>query len=150
MKRFFEKVDKTGNCWEWTSCKLPDGYGMFWIHGRTLRAHRVSWELHKGTIPNGLMVLHKCDNPSCVNPSHLFLGTQTDNMRDMLKKGRDRYVHGERNGLSKLTKADVVSIVSKSTNTTQTQLAEHFGVSQSTISRVLSQQTWKHVNLGGF
>ena len=91
MDRFFQKVNKTGFCWEWLAGKDKDGYGKIKIRGKTLQAHRVSWGIHNGPIPEGIGVLHRCDNPSCVNPLHLFLGTTLDNMRDRDAKGRNGY-----------------------------------------------------------
>ena len=92
-KRFWEKVDKSGGddgCWEWIAGKYPNGYGMFALKRQVVRcAHRVAWMLTHGDIPDGLFVLHKCDNRSCVNPSHLFLGTHKQNMQDMVNKGRN-------------------------------------------------------------
>ena len=87
-ERFWSKVDKSGDCWIWTAYKRPDGYGQFGFEGTQHKAHRVSWVLANGTIPEGLHVLHRCDVRECVNPEHLFLGTNTDNMRDMIEKGR--------------------------------------------------------------
>ena len=87
--RFWRKVDKSGECWLWqgaTYCRMH--YGCLGIGGRTTRAHRFSWELHNGPIPDGLCVLHRCDVPRCVNPDHLFLGTKLDNMKDRTAKGR--------------------------------------------------------------
>ena len=83
--RFWEKVNKTNECWEWIAGK-SHGYGVFWINGKLLRAHRVAWSIYNGGIPEGLLVLHKCDNPACVNPDHLFIGTQQDNVDDMITK----------------------------------------------------------------
>jgi len=94
--RFWAKVDKAsglgpqGTCWEWQASLNSDGYGNIGIEQMTDRAHRLSWRLHYGPIPDGLSVLHKCDNPPCVRPDHLFLGTQADNVHDMQAKGRDR------------------------------------------------------------
>lgn len=90
--RFWAKVNIGPDCWEWvgarTSVRGVRTYGVFWLHGKNVPSHRVSFELHFGTLPSGKFVLHKCDNPGCVRPTHLFAGTHTDNMRDMLSKGR--------------------------------------------------------------
>lgn len=89
--RFWAKVQKAGpdDCWPWLASRMPKGYGKLGIASTTPKlAHRVSWELHYGPIPEGLFVCHRCDNPPCVNPAHLFLGTCTDNLRDMVAKGR--------------------------------------------------------------
>jgi len=87
MNRFFDKVHKTDSCWNWTA-STRNGYGAFKINGKVEGAHRVSWVLNNGEIPEGLFVCHKCDNPRCVNPEHLFLGTASDNMKDCYNKGR--------------------------------------------------------------
>jgi hypothetical protein len=88
IDRFFKKVDKTTSCWIWTHSTNKFGHGMFSFQGKTLGAHRFSFQLHNGNISNGFYVCHSCDNPACVNPNHLWLGTASDNMQDMIKKGR--------------------------------------------------------------
>lgn len=87
-QRFWKKVHKTDSCWLWTGAKFKSGYGQIDDKGKTLRAHRVSYELRYGVTPGDFHVLHSCDNPPCVNPSHLFLGTVKDNMRDCISKNR--------------------------------------------------------------
>lgn len=93
--RFVSKFTVGDNCWEWQDSKCDFGYGFFGIKGKIFRAHRVSFLIFRGEIPNGLCVLHKCDNPKCVRPSHLFLGTRSDNVMDMIKKGRNRAISGK-------------------------------------------------------
>ena len=88
MKRFWDKVDKTGECWIWTAYTKTDGYGQFKFDGKMRGAHRMAWLLTNGEIPDGMLVCHTCDNPSCVNPNHLFLGTNQDNADDKMNKGR--------------------------------------------------------------
>ena len=88
LERFLSKVEFTGTCWIWRGSNRGKGYGNIWANRLSKVATRVSWELFKGVIPNGLLVCHTCDNPPCVNPDHLFLGTQQDNMNDKVKKGR--------------------------------------------------------------
>ncbi len=82
MLRFWDKVDKSGKCWIWRGSKLKTGYGRFHFAGKTITAHRISWMLAHGSIEEGMHVLHKCDNPPCVNPDHLYIGTHTQNMQD--------------------------------------------------------------------
>lgn len=88
LDRFWARIEKTDTCWNWTRGKTKSGYGQMSVHGRKTHMHRFSYELHFGTIPNGLLVCHHCDNPSCVRPDHLFLGTDADNARDKVLKGR--------------------------------------------------------------
>ncbi len=99
-ERFWPKVDRRGpdECWEWKAARQAEGYGKMFTTNRCRpeRAHRVSWVLHHGPIPDGMFVLHRCDNPPCVNPAHLFLGTNLDNIEDMGRKGRHRGRYSER------------------------------------------------------
>jgi hypothetical protein len=106
-------------------------------------AHRISWEIHRGPIPPGLHVCHKCDTPSCVNPDHLFLGTAADNMADKCAKGRGNFRRGMTSGRAKLTDADVVAI--RADRRLQAEIAEAYGVSNPIISRIKSRKIWAHV-----
>ena len=128
---FWSKVEvkDTNECWNWTESRTTSDYGRFSTGARkgfSYLAHRTSWMLVNGAIPRNMAVLHKCDNRLCVNPSHLFLGTQVDNMVDMSKKNR--------HGMSKLTVEQVLSI--KEDKRTQRTIASSFGVSQQQISRI--------------
>jgi len=146
--RFWSKVKITDGCWEWQAHRVS-GYGQFSIAGRKLEyAHRVSWVLSGNAIPQGLSVLHRCDNPACVRPDHLFLGTQLDNMKDMIEKGRDRIV-GSRNVLSKLTEAKVEWIrrnyAPYHKEFGRVAMAKTLGVTKWLITRVVNRQIWKHI-----
>jgi hypothetical protein len=89
-ERFWSKVERTDDCWIWTGGRHDFGYGIFWVKGKFWRAHRWSYQQRYGPIPDGLDVLHRCDNPPCVNPDHLFVGTAADNCLDMRRKGRSK------------------------------------------------------------
>jgi hypothetical protein len=157
--RFWEKVDQTGDCWVWLAHKDHAGYGQFTYESKTIRSHRVSWMLTHGEIPNGLFVCHKCDNPSCVRPDHLFLGTHSDNMRDSYKKGRKvlpertRFVkgrqgrRGEESYWAKLTSDQVVEIrqLYEQGSITQEALAQRYGVNRTTVRDIINRRNWKHV-----
>jgi hypothetical protein len=135
--RFWSKVKKTRGCWNWTAGLYSAGYGSIHL-GRTNGAHRVSWELHFGPIPPGLCVLHRCDNPLCVRPDHLFLGTQADNIADMAEKGR----HGH----AKLDTEKVRAIrILAADGYTQTDLGLYFGVHRTVVGDIVHGETWKHV-----
>ncbi len=150
--RFWAKVEKTGSCWNWSGAKVArDGRGQLWAHGRLDVAPRVSWELHNGPIPEGLWVLHTCDNPACVRPAHLFLGTCSDNGMDSASKGRnvaqakpELLPRGEAHGMSVLTDADIRDI--RQATGSQRTIAKRFGVALCTIQNILHRRTWKHVD----
>ena len=149
IDRFWSKVDKKGkdDCWEWTAYKSSGGYGHFRFRGKDRGTHRFSWLLHNGIIPEGLCVLHDCDNPACVNPAHLFLGTHKDNTQDSIKKGRWPDRNGEAAGGSKLTEAQVLSIRAeyKIGNISQRELARKYNVSHDTIWRIVTRKSWRHI-----
>lgn len=143
---FWSKVDKSSNCWIWTASKTNGRYGQFYAQGKRCLTHRYSWLIHNGDIPKGLCVCHTCDNPPCVNPKHLWLGTNADNMRDKIKKGRLRVGIGERNGKSKLVTKQINSIRALYLKGyVQTVLAKKYDVCQQTISHIVTRKFWKHV-----
>ncbi len=130
------KVNQTTECWECATA--PNGeYGRIRINGKQHLSHRVSWEVHNGVIPCGMFVCHRCDNPRCINPEHLFLGTHSANMADMSSKGRRRRitaVFGERHGRAKITDAEVESI--RSSGASAKNLALYYGVSDRQIRHI--------------
>lgn len=154
---FVSKLTRTDSCWIWQGKPHPrSGYGFFVLYGTTMGAHRASWTLFRGEIPDGLFVCHHCDNRLCVNPDHLFLGTHQQNMQDMRAKGRGRngsrskpenLPRGEDNKMSKLTEDQVREIrrLYALGGISETSLATEFGVTQSTIGRVVRRECWRHV-----
>lgn len=146
IDRFWAKVDVCGldDCWEWLASKLRKGYGRFTMgKGVWLLAHRLSFYLKTGSDPGKKHVCHRCDNPSCVNPRHLFLGTQAENMHDMIKKGRAKHEKGEKASRALLTEREVLKI--RHSKETVRSLAEKYGVSPGAIEAVLLGTNWKHV-----
>lgn len=146
VQRFFSALAfDTSDCWYWRGSHTNLGYGMFNGFGE-LRAHRAAWVMMNGPIPKGMHVLHKCDVRCCVNPDHLFLGTHTDNMRDMVAKGRHKApgLCGDANPRSKLRSDQIDEIRQKyaSGNVTQAKLAKEYGVAQMTINRVVNFKAW--------
>lgn len=171
INNFWIKVDKNKSktywngtlCWEWIASKRDD-YGCFGIEGKIEGSHRISWFLENGVIPTGMFVLHHCDNRSCVNPEHLFLGTNQDNMTDMKLKGRagramglsnGSYTHpekrpdnhGERGGGAKLTNQDVLEIrkLYGEKIMTAKKLSEKYGVTDFHIYRLIRRERWNHI-----
>ncbi len=147
IERFEKKFSPEPNsgCWLWFGATARMGYGSFCFNGITRTASRISWEIYRGPIPDGMHVLHKCDVPACVNPDHLFLGNRHDNMSDCVRKGRHKIPHhaGEKNKAAKLTDAAVRKI-RKSSDSTST-LAKKYGVDYTLIWQVRKRKIWKHV-----
>lgn len=148
-KRLANGLDSAtvGECWEWRRTRNQFGYGTLTVGGRAVYAHRLAYELSKGEIPEGMHVMHKCDNPSCINPDHLTVGTRSDNMRDCFQKGRSSVspvsVCGEANGAAKLSSAQVADIRERlEAGAVQRVLADEFGVSQSCISKIKLGASW--------
>ena len=153
VEKFWKYVDKNGpihpvcgQCWV-TTASPNVARAQIRIRGIKIRVSRVSWEIHNGPAPEGMNILHKCDNPRCVNPDHLFLGTQYDNVRDCIDKGRSRKCHGELHSCTHLTEKDIVDIrnVYAEESYSQKSLAEFYGVTQGTIGKIIRRRTWKHV-----
>lgn len=144
-ERLWEKVKKTDTCWIWTGAKTKLGYGKIggreWKNG-WIGAHRAMWEIVNGEIPKGMVICHQCDNPSCVRPSHLFLGTREDNENDKIMK--KRHLFGERHNLAKLKLEQVIQIKDEYAigNVTQYQLAGKYNVSQTEINRIINNKRW--------
>lgn len=139
------QVDTAGPCWVWKGCLSVYGYGYVGFRGRYYRAHRLFWELMKGKISLGLCVLHKCDNRSCVNPDHLFLGGRVDNNHDMWAKGRYVGSKGEKNGNAKLTRKDVLKIRQLSFKISSKKISEMFKISPTTVWKIRTSQRWQHI-----
>jgi HNH endonuclease len=141
--RFYSKIDMRTptECWEWQASRHEKGYGWFRLGGKMRKAHTVAYEYFKGEIPAGLLVCHECDNPACCNPNHLWVGTVADNTHDMIRKGRNYTT--PKGSSKKLTPEDAVSIRDtwRKGKTTMKALAQQYGVSISTIQRVLAYHT---------
>jgi hypothetical protein len=151
-------VARESGCLEWVKFRNPDGYGVTGIGSRTdksrrvVRVHRLMWELHNGPIPSGMLVCHKCDNPACCNPDHLFLGTNADNVADRdakgrgnggLRKGDCTWARGEKNPKAKLTQRQVDDIRTSEPSRTTCSLAAQYGVSTSAILRIRNGVGWR-------
>jgi hypothetical protein len=135
--------NKSTGCHEWTGC-TTGGYGQIEHNGKLDYTHRIAWKLLHGEIPDGLHVLHKCDNRKCVNPKHLFLGTHQDNIRDMIEKNRQ--ARGSKCGSAILHENDISQIRKRFANGNSNKLIGiYFGVAPKTISNIKTGVTWKHV-----
>ena len=137
IQRFLEKVERRGDCWRWKASKHLNGYGLF----QTQYAHRASFQLFKGPIPDGLCVCHSCDQPDCVNPAHLWVGTKKDNSNDMARKGRA--AQGETHTKAKLTEGQVKEIRDLKGKMAQKDIARLYGVGPPNVRAIWGGKTWK-------
>ena len=150
-ERFWEKVDKGGGCWLWTAYRSKDGYGIFGIGQKIVKAHRVSYELSVGKIPKGMMVCHHCDNPPCVNPKHLFIGDGKANAVDMTRKGRrfKPYNKGSKHGNARLNEAKVLEMrkfkLGAGKKMSYRAIGELFNVNCRTAGRAIKKESWTHI-----
>jgi len=154
IRLFWLKVDQSGDgCWNWVAAINHAGYGLFSFEKKSRLAHRISWMIYHGEIPDGLHVLHKCDNPSCVRPSHLWLGRPEDNMKDTRIKGRsasqkyrgNHLPSGEKHHFyksgHKITREQAMEI--RKSPLTRKEISSHYGVDVSLISMIKSGKIWK-------
>lgn len=133
--------EPNSGCWLWLGASSPIGHGSVAVFGKVKRAHRVSWEVYRGPIPQGMCVCHKCDNPYCVNPDHLFLGTQTDNLRDM--KQKRRHAFGSKNGMARLTPEKIIAI--RADKRKPRFIAADYGISANHVWQIKSRARWGHI-----
>lgn len=149
---FWEKVNigKPDECWLWKGCTCGSGhkYGSAYFERKLTKAHRIAWEITHGPIPKGLLACHHCDTPLCVNPSHLFIGTNQDNQDDMERKGRRRYgvTLGEDNPLTKITKAQAAEVRRLSKlGVFQKDISSITGVTKTNVGAIVQRRTWRHI-----
>ena len=139
---FDDKVVREGECHVWTGAFWSNGYGRIYYEGRDCRAHRLSWEIaNERRVPDDMFVLHQCDNPACVNPKHLRVGTHSDNMRDRSRRGR--HPVGHQASQSRLTECDVMYI--RDDPRPASEVARDYGVTAGCVYSVRNRRTWKHV-----
>lgn len=147
IKRFWAKVlvKDIDECWLWTGY-IKNKYGYIGYSGSYTYAHRLAWIIEHGDIPEGMFVCHTCDNPGCVNPAHLFLGTHSDNIKDMFDKGRGVNNTGEKNGNARLTVTQVLEIRQlATTGKSYRNIGNQYGISSAQVSRIVNKTSWAHV-----
>lgn len=150
IARFWSKVDvaiSDGQCWPWRAHVAADGYGKFRADGVTFQAHRIAWQVANGRDPGPLVIRHKCDNRQCCNPQHLEVGTQVENMADMVARGRS--ARGEANSHAVLTEADVMAIRARiAAGEMNTEIARDYPITHSMVSRIRRGKAWVSVPRG--
>lgn len=149
VEYFWFKTNKTNGCWLWSGSVSSYGYGKMKIDGKQFSAHRFSWEIHIGVIDDGLCVCHTCDTPLCVNPAHLFLGTNQENSYDRHEKGRTKgaFPSGDKHPMSKLSTENVISIKKRlEDGEAHKDIAKDFGVQREAITKIKNNKTWSHVS----
>lgn len=152
ISRLDQKIDKDSSpagCWVWIASTNANGYGTTWDGERSWLAHRLLYTLLVGEIPDGMLACHHCDNRRCVNPAHIFLGTDLDNMRDAIEKGRALKATGPANAKTKLTEADVADIRARYDSAPRkwgmlSALGREYGVGPTSIQRIVRREYWKH------
>lgn len=146
-ENFWKRVDRSGECWLWLRYVNRWGYGRLYWDGRMQLAHRVAWQLTNGKITDGLLVLHDCDNPLCCNPAHLRLGTNADNIADMVQKGRAQRRLGMSHHMAKLTDDDVHEIRRRFAygGVSLASLGREFGVTPQMIGHIVRRSNWTHI-----
>lgn len=148
LKELLKSVPSDDSCMEWPRSKVAFGYGQIKFKDGCRAVHRVAYELAVGPVGAGFFALHRCDNPACFRPSHLFLGTKLDNSRDCAKKGRERHTRGEACRTAKLNEGQVREILTlSSAGLSQGRIATRFGINQTGVSRIVLRQAWKHVSI---
>lgn len=146
--RLINRIKKENECWIWCGYISNHGYGVSSYRSKSILVHRLSWILFKGLMSSDLDVCHHCDNPKCINPDHLFLGTAKDNIIDCFNKKRKSH-KGEKHPNSKISENDVIKIFElRKIGWTHQKLADMFKITQGTISNILHRRLWKHVELG--
>lgn len=152
INRFWSKVAKgnSAECWDWIGNLYKDGYGQVMINKTSRRAHRISYELTVGPIPAGMVIMHKCDNRKCVNPNHLCLGTQKENIHDMIAKGRKApiYRQGSLNGRATIAEDDIRyirAVAVKGRGGNVQMLAEKYSITTTQVLSILSKKSWSHI-----